>query len=199
MGLVQRSSMIIRIGFGFLLLSLSITFCFTQAKSSKWFVLNPEKPYVYLQFDHIGEREPAMPGESTQGLWLRLVNNCRMPLRIGTFDLGTKDGIGLIHEVIPVTPAPISGGVYKTGNQPPKHELKTVNPPSGYSFDLHSVAILKSGENILFSVPLENVSPNWFLRITFVMDIPASTASPTSYVDFNWHNLPKQVRAKMPL
>ncbi len=27
------------------------------------FVLNPEKPYVYLQFDHVGPRKPLRAGE----------------------------------------------------------------------------------------------------------------------------------------
>jgi len=42
------------------------------------FIVDASKPYVYLAFDHAGRREPAREGESPQGLWLRLINNCRV-------------------------------------------------------------------------------------------------------------------------
>ena len=55
------------------------------------FVIDPAEPYVYIKFDHIGRRKPATEGEGSEGLWLRLVNNCNLPITVFTFDLGTGD------------------------------------------------------------------------------------------------------------
>lgn len=180
----------------FLMLSLiALRMGLPQSNSSDWFVLNPRMPYVYLIFNHSGKRVPAMNGESTQGLWLKLVNNCRVPVVIGTFDLGTKDiGIGVIHEVIPVTAAPISGGIDKDGKPTPKRQVRNVKPPEGYTFGVHSTKTLGPGESVLFSVPLEHISPDWFLRVKYAMDLPASRTTPISYVDFYWHNLPTDMQ-----
>jgi hypothetical protein len=44
------------------------------------FLIDPSKPYVYLELDHVGPRRPLREGEPGTGLWLRLKNNCRLPI-----------------------------------------------------------------------------------------------------------------------
>ena len=86
--------------------------------------IEPDKPYVYIQLDHLGDRKPIDENEISCGLWLRLSNNSRIPIGVRTFDPGTKDpGVGLMHEVVRVlTPVgfetPSNSGLHKaTGHQ----------------------------------------------------------------------------------
>jgi hypothetical protein len=70
--------------------------------SSNNFEIDDTKPYVYIKFDHIGDRKPVNDWESTKGLWLRLVNNCRLPISISVMDPGTGDPGGIVNfEVVP--------------------------------------------------------------------------------------------------
>jgi len=55
------------------------------------FEIDASKPYVYIQFDHPGKRKSADASGSTSGLWLRLVNNCRIPITVSALDWGTGD------------------------------------------------------------------------------------------------------------
>ncbi|MGD0902528.1 MAG: hypothetical protein ABR924_06255, partial [Terracidiphilus sp.] len=52
----------------------------SQEINSTNFIIDPAKPYVYLKFDHIGPRKPHQDGEGNTGLWLKVVNNCRIPI-----------------------------------------------------------------------------------------------------------------------
>src|SRR5712692_3054608 len=73
------------------------------------FVIDPSKHYVYLKFDHVGDREPLSADEPSKGLWLRLVNNCRLPITVATFNTenpGPDPGIGVYDEVVKV---PVNG------------------------------------------------------------------------------------------
>src|SRR5260370_10401896 len=65
------------------------------------FLIDPSKPYVYLKFDHIGNRERLPGEESSEGLWLRLVNNCRIPILVATFNYGAEESsLGVYHDVV---------------------------------------------------------------------------------------------------
>jgi hypothetical protein len=55
------------------------------------FLIDPSKDYVYLEFDHLGSRERIGGDEVSQGLWIRLVNNCRVPVVVAMFNPGTDD------------------------------------------------------------------------------------------------------------
>jgi hypothetical protein len=37
---------------------------------TRGFLIDPSKHYVYLKFDHMGDREPLSPDETNKGLWL---------------------------------------------------------------------------------------------------------------------------------
>src|SRR5271168_5348839 len=67
------------------------------------FVIDSSKPYVYLAFDHVGKRQPLSRHEPDRGLWIRLVNNCRLPITVATFDAETGDpGVAAADEILPV-------------------------------------------------------------------------------------------------
>ena len=67
------------------------------------FILNQERFFTYLQFDHIGKGTRFNEEEPAYRIWFLLVNNCRVPIVIRTF--GVPDGslvgeVGLLHNVI---------------------------------------------------------------------------------------------------
>ncbi len=207
------------------------------------FVLDAKKPYVYLEFDHVGQRKPLGEDESNQGLWLKFVNNCRLPVTIRTFDPETGDpGIGVEDEVVPVSgpggvgpletiTSPISATLVPPGRdterQPPAPPNQTdtstesgavpVSPvvgkqparpeaaygpadrPIGYGFEFVTHETVNPGESVLFSVPLEHVSPRWYLRVQFTLVASPPVrggGEPYSYVDFYWNKLPEKVRSR---
>jgi hypothetical protein len=68
------------------------------------FVIDSSKPYVYLELDHVGPREPLRGGEPTAGLWLRLKNNCKLPIVVVTIRSSSQNSIKtptLQDEVVP--------------------------------------------------------------------------------------------------
>lgn len=77
------------------------------------FLIDPTKPYVYLEVDHVGPRKPLRDGEPNVGIWLRLRNNCK--LRIVVMALGKppqnpEDAITLEDEILPNLQASGTGG-----------------------------------------------------------------------------------------
>jgi hypothetical protein len=74
------------------------------------FLIDQSKPYVYLEIDHIGPRKPLIAGEPTVGLWMRLRNNCNLPIVIVAFgkklSTSSSGSLNLVDEVMPTPPAP---------------------------------------------------------------------------------------------
>lgn len=102
-----------------------------HAKINSWqkrFLINPNKPYVYLEVDHVGPREPRVPDEPNIGIWLRLHNNCIVPITVFTFGVpdlafappsaGENEEIGVYDAVI-ANPIP-SWGIIR--DEPPQGE-----------------------------------------------------------------------------
>ena len=44
--------------------------------------LDPARPYVEIVFERYGKRIPVFDGESDLGVWLRLRNNCILPVTV---------------------------------------------------------------------------------------------------------------------
>ena len=151
---------------GILSASLVSTFAYPQKAS---FVRNSSKPYAYIQFDHTGKRKPVRSVENEQGLWLRFVNNSNVPIEVGSFDPGTDDpGTGLLDEVVPYS-GPRGGP----------------SPPDGYGREIHSSLTVDPGDTVLFSVPRDHVSKQWYLRVRFTLAVgQQSIQQPYSYVEF---------------
>jgi hypothetical protein len=147
------------------------------------FVIDESKPYVYLKFDHIGSREPANSEESTKGLWLRLVNNCNLPIKISVFDVGTRNaGVGVNFEV-----------VRRAGWIDPE-SADHQKMPLGYSVDIGMTKRIPPKGDLLLSVPTETVAKDWYIRVRFDFDLPAPKGRyhPYSVVDFTWNEIPER-------
>lgn len=173
------------ISFLAIILALAPASPMTSSITTNQFVINRAEPYVYIKFDHVGKRKPATEGEESEGLWLRLVNNCNLPISVLTFDLGTGDpGVGVPYSVVP-----ISGF-----RGPSEDQLKTM--PHGYASDVGTSAKIPPGGNLLFSIPLDRVTPQWYIRVRFDFALPGPKEgyNPYSLVDFTWEDMPDRYR-----
>jgi hypothetical protein len=167
---------------------------FSQEINSSNFVLDTSKPYVYLKYDHIGPRKPVQPGEDNVGLWLRIVNNCRIPIIVvGHHALSGELGFYLDDEIIDQEP-------YVTmsdKNQNKKIiEKKEKNKPLGYSSEVAGIIRIQPGDDVLFSFPLNHVDDKWYLRIKFAFALNKSSMSdgPFTYLPYYKYNIPKIFR-----
>jgi hypothetical protein len=170
---------------------------FSQGIDSTNFVLDPSKPYVYLKFDHIGPRKPHQDGEDRTGLWLKVVNNCRIPIILrASGGIPGEPGIQVEDEIIEVDPylqifTDKDAEDYKRNEEFRKEKLKL--KPEGYSFEVSGVVTLQPGKEILTSFPLNHIDDFWYLRIKFALDLDKSSAAigPFTYLSFGKWGLPQ--------
>jgi hypothetical protein len=126
----------------FLLQMLLLTVCLPllalNAKQAKTkgamqdadFLIDPSKPYLYLEVDHIGPRRPLREGEPNMGIWLHLKNNCRLPVVIiasGVLADRPDEALWVGDEVVPNRPPT---GTESTGSgigyQPEQQDLADI-------------------------------------------------------------------------
>jgi hypothetical protein len=141
------------------------------------FVLDSSKPFAYLRFSRIGARKPARQGELRVGLWLELVNNCRLSIAAVGRDLGTGDpGVALDYRVVRGATAVAS----------------TKMPPEGYSFDVGSPLVVISGASLLFSLPADHVTDDWHIEVDLRFELPGRTTerNPRIVVSFFSDDIP---------
>jgi|GEM_PF-2455618 len=185
-----------------LLLLCLVTNVTAQDKSTQNFVLDQTKPYVYLKFDHIGPRKPLRAGESGTGLWLRVVNNCRLPIVFTSYSMPPSvAGVGLMDEVVETEPML---QIYSTAEE--RREIqrreklrKLKHKPEGYSSETSGVVRVQPGEDILFSVPLNHVDYDWYMRVKFALDLDKSSVAvgPFTYLPFYEWDIPKELRSSV--
>ncbi len=161
------------------------------------FVIDQTRPYVYIKLDHVGTRAPILEGESTKGLWLRLVNNCRVPISVISHDTGTQDpGVAINHEVVMNDSSPVPTLLEPESSPAYRHDTKA---PPGYLFHVGTRTVIPPGGTLLFSVPANHVSPSWFLRVTFTLEPTNNHApQPSSQVVFTWTDIPEKFRDPGP-
>jgi hypothetical protein len=127
-------------------------------------------------------------GEPSSRIWLRLVNNCRVPIIVSTFGVphgSPKGEIGVMDEVVPVMVFGVTQGVGPVpliplspplGPPMPEHQPSTKGEvdkmPSGYMFDVGEAESIPPGADILFSVPSNHVGKQWYFEIPFRFDLP---------------------------
>jgi hypothetical protein len=165
------------------------------------FLIDPSKHYVYLKFDHVGGREPLSPDEPSKGLWLSLVNNCRLPVIVAIFSTENAEpnsGIGVYDEVVklpmkgPTVQFDVSGRAQTKRTAPLAQE-----PPEGYSLPhVFSTTTISPGGNLLFNLPLNHVSASWYLQVRFYFELPGEGygSGPYSVVSFDWQDIPESLR-----
>jgi len=91
------------------------------------FLIDANKPYIYLELDHIGPMKPLRNDKPNTGLWLHLKNNCRLPiviLAIGKSPENPNEGIVLEDEIVPNPQGQATGGDGTSGGVVAPRELE---------------------------------------------------------------------------
>ncbi len=160
------------------LLAVPAASCQTAPKLA----LDPAKPIVYLEFDHAGPRTPEDQSEPPEGIWLRLVNNSVLTVRVHAWHTSVeRDRLLVEHWIVAIW------GVS------PK------NMPGGYASDIGESVVLGPGKSLIFSVPENHVSPQWGMEVPFQFDLPAIKhgAQPSSLVRFGWSDIPESIQKQI--
>lgn len=63
------------------------------------FVIEHAKPFVFIEFVKVAPRQRVRKDEPALGVWLRLVNNCRVPIQVTTFQAMDRSE-NVMHDVI---------------------------------------------------------------------------------------------------
>jgi hypothetical protein len=179
----------------YLALFLALIFPHLQCDTES-FVIDCKRPWVYLKLERVGDRVPVYANEPRSGVWLRVVNNSRIPIIVGTFDTETPNpGIGVFDEVVS-SGLPKGLGTGSDSKDVPQAKYTAAAPPKGYSSENYSTATIKPGSDLLFSVPINHLGPTWHLEVTFGLDVPGSgyTIGPHNTVSFFWKDLPEKYR-----
>ena len=154
-----------------------------DAEMRNRFLLNVDRPFAYIKFDHIGPSTCREESESAPRIWLRLTNNCRIPITVdanGVCDGSPKDEVGVNYEVVRDHPVP--GGFAEAAplheiESKPKQDrreanLKAEQVPPGTMSDVCSLVTVDPEQGILFSVPANTLSRKWHIEIPFKFDLP---------------------------
>jgi hypothetical protein len=189
----------------------------TQAQRfSDRFIIDATKPFAYVRFDHVARRKHPSRNEFPTGLWLRLVNNCRLPIAVtANGPEPGEPGVTVEYDVVPILISgfPVLGrfsGPSESARSSQVESPSDMNekPPKGHSADVVSRLAIPPGGNLLFSVPFNAVkecrhlsgpkpfTPCWYVQVPFHFLLPGalSVQEPKILVDFGWEDLPEEVR-----
>jgi len=86
-------------------------------QTAQTFRLDPQWPLVYLKFDHIGQGMRMNDQEPSTRIWLRLINNCRLPIVVsgGRQAEGGLQGEIYVDNLVRLNPP--SNGVFALDSQ----------------------------------------------------------------------------------
>ncbi|HKW62145.1 MAG TPA: hypothetical protein VJN89_06340 [Candidatus Acidoferrum sp.] len=194
-------------------------------KTSEEFQIDAGRPFVYVKFDHIGPGAPRSVYEPATRIWLRLANNCRIPIVIranGVPDESPKEEVGLEYDVVPNRPVypVISFSRFSRPRLPEKTkpgvvahaketQAETSEIPRGYIEEVAFTLVIDPGEEILFSMPVNHLSKRWHLVIPFEFDLPRGESKglrdpknggiPVMVVEYTLADLPPKYQAEIPL
>lgn len=142
-----------------------------NALSTNDFVIDENRQYVYLVFDHMGKGPRFADDEPATRIWFKLVNNCRVPIRVRTFGTpkGSVDGeVGVLHDVVKDDEM-----IEITSDlDPPRSRKVERKMPVGYVAELSSAATIAPNGSLLFSVPTTHLNDSWHIEIPFEFKIP---------------------------
>jgi hypothetical protein len=152
------------------------------------FRINPAKPFVYIEFSRVGPRKPFRRGEPESGLWLRLVNNCRLPIEVTKW--GSDADPEVEHEVVYDEPYMVR--VTPDGKQHPEHRPRS-EMPHGYSFlDVVDSLVVLPGNELEFSVPVNHVTADWHIELPFHFKFSHDlSAEPILHTAFSLSQVPE--------
>jgi hypothetical protein len=177
------------------------------------FIINPNHPYLYIQFDHFGLGLPRNDDEAPNRVWLRLVNNCAVSIQIvvNGFPEGHKpvDEVAIQDQVVadpppfmtmePIPPMTMADDAAKASVK------ENDKPPYGYWADVGSLESIRPGKSILFSLPTSQFRKGWHIEISYEFVLPRGKGprpetvggSPVMYLEYGLSWLPKDIEQKV--
>jgi hypothetical protein len=162
---------------------------YSQTANSASISLDPSRPYVQIVFDHFGKRTPVFEDEPSVGVWLRLYNNCVLPIKVNVISGENRNsGLLVAHEVIEGR-----SSILTVRGQP----VQRLKKPIGYEIaDVVNSREIEPGSDLLFSIPLTHVTRRWSIRVevTLVHATVANARQPRTFVDFDWSGLSAKAR-----
>lgn len=176
------------------------------------FLVNANHPFVYVKFDHIGPGIPRDEDEPSLRIWLRLTNNCRIPILVranGVPDESPKDEIGVQYEVVRNPEVRMAvlmdkpGSQKATGQQEPEAAIEEL--PRGNNFHVASLVSVEPGSDILFSIPINGLSDKWHVEIPFEFELPKGKGPrdpidggiPAMVLNYSLWDLPPKSQAEL--
>ena len=194
-----------------LLFSFLPTFSQSTGRASRAprFVIDENRAYVYLRFDHVGNGVKFSDDEPTQRVWLRFVNNCRVGIVLRTFsapDGSPKDEVGVMHRIV-------KDSQFWITTDEPELEAEDAEAhqeakmPGGYYFDLASAETIPPGKSLLVSVPVTHLSKLWHVEIPYTFDLPPGKGprretvggEPSMVLRYSGWDLPEAVRQQLKM
>ncbi len=137
------------------------------------FLLQTDRPMVYLHVDRVGEGSPEEDGKTHLRVWVTLHNNCALPIRIRTYGApagDASDSVGVMDTLVP----------RKVRYVLTPEEEKELGPkramPFGAWYDVGSSEVIEPGKQLHFSLPRDHFSKRWEIRIPFHFDLPPGKA-----------------------
>jgi hypothetical protein len=191
------------------------------------FVLDANRPFVYLKFDHVGKGVRRSDDEPALRVWLRFVNNCSVPitLRANGVPKGSQPGeVGVNDDVVPDRPMltiTADNGEPQAKPEPDSNmrdseatknseQSRAAKMPSGYTSEVFGLVIVASGQSVLFSVPFDHLGSstgNWHMEIPFSFAVvngrfprdPAVGGEAMMSIWYAYYHLPDEARALLKL
>jgi len=149
--------------------------------------LDSSRPYLDIVFQRFGPRAPQYPGESDQGVWLRLRNNCILPVEVHIIPNRRGEEALVQHFVVDSLQE-----IHSSLQRAPR-----LAKPSGYgSLDIVNSREIAPGAELVVSVPLSHITRAWFIRVEvfLVHPVEARGIQPRTFVEFDWSALPSEAR-----
>jgi hypothetical protein len=117
--------------------------------------LDLRKPSAFITFEKAGKRTPAREGESDEGIWLRLHNNCKWKLYLKTYGADNENNEYRVSYDVQLIP-----GL--------EWRRKEVELPQGYRIINNArIRAIDPGKSIVFSVPREHLKDGFSILINF--------------------------------
>jgi hypothetical protein len=170
------------------------------------FLIEPNRPMVYLRVDHVGLGAQEKDGKSHERVWLELHNNSLLPISVRTSGAPLGDSKGSTGVMVILVPADYPMGITVSTDHPPVNGNEDSSPkdmPSSSWFEVGSIATITSGKSLLFSLPADHFSKRWHIHIPFEFALPpgkgprddaAWGGTTEMFLSYSFHDLPESVR-----
>jgi len=166
-----------------------------QHQSCSKFVIDTNREFVYLKFDHLGKGIKRWDFEPEMRIWLRFVNNSNVPIQLRAYSIpdgSPREEIGVMDQVV-LDPPPFMQVVTDEDEPGPKvwtsldpadlpaqtppvsklqADVKPATPPPGYWFEVGSQLTVRPGKEVLFSIPVDQLGKKWHVEIPFEFKVP---------------------------